>query len=284
MFREDPAALEDGGRDSPLDEGGDAAPPRRGRGVTLLEIAAAVGVAAILVVPLVLNLGWSPILHTSCAPADLVAHEPLYAPGVVGNAPYGGYVWANGSFPWNPPPVSGAGGSEWDGGSFGDLSVANFTVHTSANTTVLGPGSDQPCTAPYWVSVGPATPIQIKLVGILAEGTPGDANASQYIPPANLTDLPSVRIGDRYLGPNSDAIDTCRSSAPVSVTVTATSVTVGVLVDTPTGWTLVPAPIDVTTTYHYWFPPDFGVWQVDDLAQNALLPGAGWAFQFERCA
>jgi len=34
-----------------------------------------------------------------------------------------------------------------------------------------------------------------------------------------------------------------------------------------------------TATWSYWFPPDFGTWQIDNLSAPGG-PGGGWAFNF----
>jgi hypothetical protein len=44
----------------------------------------------------------------------------------------------------------------------------------------------------------------------------------------------------------------------------------------------VPFIIPVTESYHYTFPANFGIWEVDNLSAPGG-PGGGWAFSYEPC-
>ncbi|MCI4340541.1 MAG: hypothetical protein L3J73_04670, partial [Thermoplasmata archaeon] len=232
---------------------------------------------------LLLNLGWSPVVHWQCVPGDRLLVQEFYAPGVVANSPYGGRVWANGTFPWNPSSISGAGGNESNGGSFADFSSANFSIFPAVNQTAWGPGPNGRCTTPYLVQVAQTPSIALQLLSLLPEGTLSDSNAPIQLPPQFTITAPSVVFGDRFLGPNVDYIDTCGLSIPADRTVSVPSITVGLPVSLPTGAATVPATLPVTSTYHYWFPANFGVWIIDDLSANGYLPGSGWAFEYHHC-
>ncbi len=257
---------------------------RRRRRRAVVPIAAAIGVGLLLVLPLVLNLGWAPVAHWVCLPGPRLLSETFYSPGVVANSPYGGQVWANGTFPWNPTQITGAGGNESNGGSFADLSTANFSIYPARNDTTWGPGPNGRCTTPYLVDVARSFSVEVKLLALLPEGTTNDANAPVDVAPWDANDSSSVIFGDRFLASNTDAIDTCLSSSPVERSISASTITVGLPVRLPDGGATVPVTLPVTTTLHYWFPAHFGIWLLDDLSANGYLPGAGLAFEFHNCS
>jgi len=250
----------------------------------VISIAAIVGIALLLVLPFVLNLGWAPVLHDTCGPGGVLASATFYAPGVVGDAPYGGHVWANGTFPWNLTSIVGAGGNESNGGSFADLSTATFSIYPAQNGTAWGPGSNTQCSSPYFVTVAASSSTRVKLLSVLPAGTLNDTRAPLQAPPISAGDPLSVILGDRYLASNAPSIDTCSLTQPVEISVPATSMTVGLPVRLPGGSVTVPVTLPVRAAFEYWFPPGFGVWLVDDLSANGYLPGAGWAFDYHPCA
>ena len=249
-----------------------------------IPLAAGAGVGLLLLLPLVLNLGWAPVAHWTCVPGGQLATQAFYSPGVVANSPFGGRVWANGTFPWNPVAIAGAGGNESNGGSFADLSSGNFSVFPAVNETAWGPGPNARCTTPYLIEVTQTPSIEVQLLGLLPEGTISDGNAPIQLPAGTSTQWPSVVFGDRFLGPNVDYIDTCNLSAPVERTVSVDSLTVGLPLVLPDGAATVPVTLSVSSTFHYWFPAHYGLWLIDDLSQNGYLPGAGWAFEFHHCS
>ncbi|MCI4360189.1 MAG: hypothetical protein L3J91_00635 [Thermoplasmata archaeon] len=272
------------GGEAPIDEEPTTAPRRRYRRRRALPIVAVLGIALVLLLPLLLNLGWAPVVHWTCAPGNVLAKETYYAPGVIGEAPYGGDVWANGTFPWNPEPFAGAGGNESNGGSFADLSTALFSIYPATNQTAWGPGPNDRCNSPYIVTVGPSASIGLKLLGLLPEGTVSDANAPLQVPAMAANDTASVVMGDRYLANNVEPIDTCNLTQPVERTVSTSAVTIGLPAYLPNNNLTLSITLGVSATFTYWFPAGYGVWIVDDLSQNGYLPGAGWAFAYHACA
>jgi hypothetical protein len=255
---------------------------RRARVVTLAI--AIVAAAVLLLLPTVLG-GWAPLLHNVCnQTAGRV--ETLYAwvPALIVNSPYGGRAWGNGTVP--PGPLSGsdlstvfAGGAA-NGSAIWSGFRAEVNVSREENQTQWGPGSDRRCTTPFSLSV--------RYWGGYVLGAPilGQGNTSDSHEPTSLGywtypgDV-NLTIANGFVGSNSGPVSTCGTVSSSNFT---GSVQFVVRIPVTSGGLnySVPYLLPIQETFHYWFPGNFGRWQIDDLSAPGG-PGGGWAFSYSPC-
>ena len=268
---------------------GGAAPSRlAGRRRRLWTLVLGAAVVGGLLLPSVLFAPWAPVFHTDCVQGARLSEEYVLLPTVLVNSPFGGKAWGTTTFPANFP---GTGLSEPNSltvpATNGTTSVAlmgdNLSVFRMELQTVPGPGPNTRCADSYRVVVD-SPPID----SVAAWGIPNPTNQS------NAGQATTLNLSARFWGSpavptfqngfyssNEPPISTCGISSALVLNDTApvTGMTLGV----PAGLGGAPPTMNYTPpfslSFSYVFPPNFGTWEVDNLAAPGG-PGGGWAFNF----
>jgi len=226
------------------------------------------------------------LAHVTCEPSGPSLHPfQAWVPSEMANSPYGGVVWANASIPQGPfldsPEAPNwyeigltNGSAAWAG--FG----AEFNVTPRSNQSVLGPGLGTPCSTPFQIS--PTFWGGIVLGGpLLGSGNMSDvkepSTLNAYIPPSTV----ELGISDGYSVANHDAVSTCGGGA-VWRWANSTGFTATVPVMSGGSLTQETFAFPFFDSFHYWFPANYGVWQIDNLSAPGG-PGGGWAFSYTPC-
>jgi hypothetical protein len=264
--------------------GGVAKPARIRRRAPRRILWAGLLIAAVVValyLPTPLGLPWAPLVRWTCTNGDAVENVSLFSPGVIWNSPYGGGTWANGTFP--PPGGLGAGGYLPNGATGVAAAVTWFHVYLAQNSSVWGYGPSTRCTAKYLVTAEHPRFAPVTGGAALGENNTTDANVAQFLPPFGGSPG-SVEFDARYHQANSRPVTTCGDPVGESDWVYSSSLTVGVPVNDSGENFFLPVVLAVSASFHYWFPPHFGTWNVDNLSMDPGLTGAGWAFEYHPCS
>jgi hypothetical protein len=261
----------------------------------LLVAATAGSVALVLVLAYTVPLPWSPLVHWECREGGEAANlTGLFIPAVLVNSPYGGGGWGNGTFPatfpgvWSgpvPPSVKAVslGTGALNGSALGTFFEVNASAFPETNTTVWGPGANSRCHAAYAMDVlNPPSNAEVG-VGVLGANSTSDAGEPSH---GSIIDQPGAALAsfdNAFVTANRPAISTCGGAAVSIPSVESDYLEVSVNFTT-TGKTIeVAYTISVQESYHYWFPPNYGTWEIDDLSAPGG-PGGGWAFAYAPCA
>jgi hypothetical protein len=265
---------------------------------------AVVGVAAVvIVVSLAVPTwvgGWAPLAHWTCESTELITTGTFYLLLALVNSPYGGLGFVNSTYPSQAvgfPPSWAAyqsdGGGESNGSVWGAFVWDTATVSTLTNETAWGPGDNVRCTDQFALTLHIVPPSQGgNGYGGQIFNQPwgpqfGTGSKSDRGEPFmwNL----STRYGNAssvfhngFYGSNSAPITTCGGAAQ-SIPVRASAVTTWVSFNLGGHNYTVSVHLPLSESFHYWFPPDFGTWQVDNLSAPGG-PGGGWAFSYSPCA
>ncbi len=249
-----------------------------------------IAIACVLAIGFILPTevaGWAPIAHFQCeTDGDPVASYSAWVPAALVISPFGGLAWNNGTVPAGPLSSfpSGAtffketasnGSAVWSG--FG----ATVNVTPLVNQTVWGPGSNARCTQPYTLSFryygGVALGFPLVPAGnwtVLAE--PRTLGSTPFPGTLNLT----VSVG--FGSGNTSGISTCGRLAQWSTPFQSTSIVVDVPFEAGGHSFNLRSALPFTEQFHYWFPANFGTWQVDNLSAPGG-PSGGWAFSYSPC-
>lgn len=253
---------------------------------SIIAVAVASAVLLALIVPTV-SAGWAPILHFECGQGAKIVQELVWVPAVLGNSPYGGRMFDNGTIPPDIPGAPGypnawsaLGAPAWNGSAAGAFFLVNVSVFRSSNSTVLGPGPNARCNVPFVV--------QYLSLGEVDRGT---VFVNPIGLPSNLSDRgevtevayphPSFAFNNSFRAANSPSISTCGQPAR-SVNVSSPHFTAMSPGTTADAGAFLPVLLPFGGTFHYWFPGNFGTWQVDNLSAPGG-PGGGWAFSYSPC-
>jgi hypothetical protein len=281
------------------DETTDGQPPAtpkwsRRRKVSVATAIVACAVVAGLFLPTAIA-GWAPVLHWTCHPGNEAGElANYYIPAALVNSPYGGSGWGNGTIPVGSPLAPGRASPGVTAIAFGTGSLngetesAFFSLNVSfdrlSNDKKWGPGPNARCSQPF--GVGFAAPSIYAEVGGWIQGPNNttDLNEPRYAilyegtPDASR----SLLFNNSYTASNAPQVDTCGNpsrSLPL-VTVGRLQVWIPVTIE-GTSYTI-PYELSIEQTFHYVFPANFGVWQVDNLSAPGG-PGGGWAFSYSPC-
>ena len=235
-----------------------------------------------LVLPTLIG-GWAPALHWACQPVGQVTNQTAQIPAQSLNAPYGGRVWANVT---TPPGLILRGSNtgiilraqDSDGGVSWNGFQANVTVFADENETMWGPGSNVRCTLPFEVVLNPTGEFSAG-IALLGQGNLSDRQEPNVLYPgyANI-----VYFSNGFQAANSQNISTCGGS---SQSIPVSSMHLTLWAHFTSGGANHTAPFNVpivVSAFHYWFPANFGTWQVDNLSAPGG-PGGGWAFSYSPC-
>ncbi len=240
--------------------------------------------------------GWAPLLHHSCDTSGVAGTSTLWVPLSILNAPYGGKGFVNSSIPsgffgtsanTNPPNL--VGGWAGNGSVWGGFYKVNATVYYVSNSTEWGPGSNVACRDPFAISLRSVIPGQ----GYEGElftwpGAPlfGPNSSSDQFEPNRLyfSSAPgdsSAYFSNGFTLPNLRNLTTCGLPAKTFST-SSTGLTIRIPFDVGGRNETQSLTLPWIQSFNYWFPSNFGVWQVDDLSAPGG-PGGGWAFSYSPC-
>ena len=172
-------------------------------------------------------------------------------------------------------------------------SVAGVFLHAwvneseNSNETALGPGPNSMCEQKYAISASvyfskdPLSGVVVASVlgkgGHLSDvGEPQMYNFSSYA--NSTTDGLTPRFDNGFTSANGGNVSTCNSTFQ-SVPVHSTGLTVWLTATIGGRFTTVPYWLPFPQVYQYYFPANFGTWQVDNLSAPGG-PGGGWAFDY----
>jgi len=255
---------------------------RRGwkRWGTLLGVAIVV-LIVVLALPTWVG-GWAPLAHWTCQRGSDVANETVQIPSLLLNSPYGGRVWGNVTFPLGFLPFGLVGESTGDANGGADWAgfQSNITVSTVENQTVWGPGSNVRCSEPFSVSLSPIGNPSLGIT-LLGAGNLSDQHEPTVLFPGYVN---TIYFLNGFEAANSENVSTCGGPTQSVPLVTSTSLTLWAhfVSDGHNSTAAFTVPI-VDSQYHYWFPANFGTWQVDNLSAPGG-PGGGWAFSYTPCS
>ena len=246
------------------------------------------GIAAVvLIVGLALPTwvgGWAPLAHWTCQPGSQVLNQSAQIPAQLLNAPFGGRVWANVT---TPPGLilrgtsieTGLGTSDSNGGVDWNGFQANVTVSTVENETAWGPGSNVRCTQPFEVNLIANGDVSTG-IAILGPGNISDQHEPNVLFPGYAN---TIYFSNGFQAANSENISTCGGPAQSLPLVTSNYLTLWAHFASGGQNYTIPFTLHlVESQFHYWFPANFGMWQVDNLSAPGG-PGGGWAFSYSPC-
>jgi len=261
------------------------------RGAKIGWVSVAVGGAVVvaLLVPTALS-GWAPLAHWTCVSTGTVASKAtMFFPAVLVNAPYGGEGYGSALEPASFPGAWGYPNSTVlvknpapNGSAVGQFFAVNVSVHRVNSVLALGPGDASRCRSSFAVSVAP--PQSIAAVGWVLLG-PG--NTSDAVEPTSVNftgfqgDPVSPQFENGFSAPNLGSITTCQTGTKL-LNVSAQPATVEVPFSVGSQNYTVPFTIPFQLQFQYWFPAQFGTWQIDNLSAPGG-PGGGWAFSYSPC-
>jgi len=261
----------------------------------IIGVTLALAVAAVVLLAPIID-GWGPAYHWDCLGAGEVAFFPDYfIPAVLVNSPYGGSGWGNGTIPvsfpgaWSGPPDGVTkvdfGTGALRGQALGAFFSVNLSVSATQNVTEWGTGFNTRCSQPFTVQF--QTPANYIEIGgsILGQNNTSDANEPHYalfdqgsqVPP-----LHSLLFNNSFSGANRANVSTCGYQSQWLPLTISSSLEVWFPVTIDGKNYTIPYLLTFVQTFHYWFPANFGIWQIDNLSAPGG-PGGGWAFSYSKC-
>lgn len=226
--------------------------------------------------------GWAPLLRWTCASTGEVMAETVQIPGLLLNSPYAGRAWGNVTYPLGflPDDLIGQGTKESNGGAAWAGFLATVTVDTVGNETAWGPGANVHCSQPFGVTLSPIGNPSVG-IPILGPGNLSDRDEPTVLFPGNSS---GISFWNGFGLANSGNVTTCGDPALSLPLVTSTYLTLWASFSfggqSHSASFSVPV---VMSQFHYWFPANFGTWQVDNLSAPGG-PGGGWAFSYSPCS
>jgi hypothetical protein len=252
-------------------------------------------VAVLLIIPIVAAgllvptwiASWSPVIHIECTRGPEILEEQLWTPIVTANSPHGGRVFDNGTVPSYIPGLPGypystsrASAPASDGAAAGAFFVANVSISATQNRTVLGPGTNAPCSSARQIDY--LAPVGVGDGGVTFSPIPVPSNLSDAGEAPNATlGADSFYFNNGFTSQNAPPISTCGGPSR-SVHVSAPDFTVWTPASNASSHSAIPVVLPFAVNFHYTFPADFGTWGVDNLSSPGG-PGGGWAFSYSPC-
>ena len=271
--------------------------PSRRRRAILVACVCVVGIALSLALPTYF-LSWAPVAHFACVTTSDVETNSFYLPLALVNSPYGGRGSVNSSFNAQsvglPPtwPLDLVGGGTYNGSVWGAFELETAHVSTLENETVLGPGSSVRCSQALSVHLQTIGPNGGQGVAGEIFNTPwgpefGTGESSDAGEPLefNFTPAPGNATSwfhGGFTAANSSPISTCGKPAD-SVEVRTVGLTTWIPLEHDGMTEHVAVLLPLTESFTYYFPANFGSWQIDSLSASGG-PGGGWAFSYSPCA
>ena len=229
--------------------------------------------------------GWGVLGHESCVTVGGVSSEVVWIPAPLVNSPYGGNASGNASF---PPGFIGGWLANANGiGGVLNGSVGGAFLHVLVNVserdneTIWGPGANDRCGQRFamtWtISFNSSA---YAMSNLSNRGNWSDANEPHMYnftfprTPTNST----AYFENGFRSANAAQVTTC-GTGPKFLPMRSPGVTVWLTFDLHGQSTTIPYLLPFPQVYHYYFPANFGTWQVDNLSAPGG-PGGGWAFSF----
>ena len=244
------------------------------------------GVALAILLPSLLG-GWGILFHYACQRDNGSAgQEYAWVPALMINSPYGGLAFGNATVPKGPLSPSRMAPNGYElGEANGSATWAGFraeiNLSSQQNQTDWGFGQSARCNDQFSVS--------IQYLGGSVLGGPllGSGNTSDVQEPSSLgywTNPGDVNltITNGFTSSTNPTVSTCGTSEMQKYSVSVQFVVriPATLDGKPYG---ISYSLPIIETYHYVFPGDFGIWQVDNLSALGG-PGGGWAFSYSPCS
>jgi hypothetical protein len=171
------------------------------------------------------------------------------------------------------------------GDALGAFFTINVSISRSADIVEWGPGANVRCSQPYLVIL--ASPSTSAVVGAWLLGPNNTSDFAE--PPSTFIfggspgQIPTLLFDNAFQGSNLRNISTCGQPAQSYPGVSSDYLKVSFPITFQGEHLTVPFMIPVDESYHYWFPGNFGTWQVDNLSAPGG-PGGGWAFSYSPCS
>jgi hypothetical protein len=181
------------------------------------------------------------------------------------------------------------GGGETNGSVWGAFWQVIVDVASVQNQTVWGPGAKVRCEGPFAVTLLTVGQPQVYTGGIFnwlggppfGPGSRSDASEpTQY----NLSSAPndsSFYFSNGFHTANVQNVSTCGGPAR-SIPAQSPQFIVWIPFSSNGKSHTVPFVVPSSQIFNYWFPANFGTWQVDNLSAPGG-PGGGWAFSYSPC-
>jgi hypothetical protein len=272
-------------------------------------VGVAIGVALVLAISISAHPGWGFFSHTECQLDQNLGNLTVWAPAAVVAAPYHGtesgsvVVWSK--FPWG-----GASASQVTTLSNGSVRAywvgfENWTVSTTKNVSISGPGPQTPCTSSM-VALFASGPAQGMRSGGISwwqvatnltsdTNVPTQLNSSALCAQVENTSYAGCAVGaqfDMNFQKETGSVDTCGEVQNQVLPVQSVGWPIAVpylrgghsySVPLETSWENSANYANGTYAwYNYTFPANGGVWQYDNLAQTSST-GAGLVFSYSPC-
>ncbi len=211
----------------------------------------------------------------------------MFLPAVLVNSPYAGEGWGNGTIPEGYPAGPGQpnhtamlGGGAINGTMTAVFFSVGLTIEKYSNASFLGYGSNTPCSQPYQViphSEGADGPVGWPVAvptNISDEGEATTVNLS-----ASFSGDPGTPTwANGFVTDNAPTISTCGASGR-NVSVISEGLTLWISFALDRVNETVRYVLPFAESFHYYFPPNFGTWAIDNLS-TPKGPGGGWAFDY----
>jgi hypothetical protein len=234
--------------------------------------------------------------HYTCVRGTLVKSQFNWTPDLLMNSPFGG----KGVDSYSLPPVGAqsGGGTQFNGTSSSVIWPSLWNLSTVQRVLVNGAGADAQCPQ-YEVDEGSAFSYLSGLPFGGCAGCPitvvnnttdrGEASQVSYNSTNGGPRTWSVIWDNAFTVDNQGQISTCGAGARWA-NLTTHNFTFEVSFSTAKGtldfnesiysaYGVSPPPWNYTASFSYWFPANFGTWQLDNLSAPGG-PGGGWAFNF----
>lgn len=233
--------------------------------------------------------GWAPLAHWTCDIVARPASTIAWIPAILVNAPYGGYAAGNATIPpgliENGEGLGSAVGLPASNGSVGGVFFHVFAnLSQEENEIAWGPGPNSRCTGSEVTSLAIyfGSPSGQIYSGILGNtGNRSDVGEPNMY---NLSTAPvdrTVLFDNGFSGANQANISTC-GNPQKWIWVLSPGLTIRLSLTLEQQATPAVDFLPFPQAYHYFFPADFGTWQIDNLSAPGG-PGGGWAFSYSPC-
>jgi hypothetical protein len=260
---------------------------RRGFARRSLSIVVVVAVVSVALSAPTWVGGWAPIAHTVCVDTSTLAGVVAWIPAILVNSPFGGSVAGNASIP-RGFIANGQGLGSSDGMPASNGSVGGVFFHVlmnlsrASNETIWGPGSNLRCSQAFHITATVDFSGSQVFSGILlGPGNYSDSGEPHMYNFTTSSGDATVYFTNGYTTANMAPVSTCNTSGR-SIPISSPELVVSVPFTIGGHVVLAPFTLPFSQTFHYYFPPNFGTWQIDNLSAPGG-PGGGWAFSYAPC-
>ncbi|MGA7861562.1 MAG: hypothetical protein WCB19_06860 [Thermoplasmata archaeon] len=258
---------------------------------------AAFGIGVVVGLLLLAGTTGSPLpgTHFACERGKLLASQYSWTPDMFWNAPYGGSVYGQ---------VENSRGEDAGGAHNGEVAVAfgmiEWNLSSVNRVLVAGLGSSPGC--PTYLAEGtPNLPPWQQSGGCVGCDLLGPGNESDASEPSSFNvslwtsvgsmGATSTTFHEGFTEDNGGIVSTCGGPAR-ELNVTSKDVHFQVPFRVPHGTVIFNASVynlafisqwGYTANFTYFFPADFGTWEVDNLTLGSDAPGGGLSFAYSAC-